>query len=224
MGVKFDRILEGFTGPFQRIESFNTRPAPGRVTTPRYAPAAYLLSAAQNDAFTVVNRLLAAGVEVQRLTAPLSANGETYPAGTWVVPSRAQRVNERLTALAAELGVDVEAVAEAPAGAMRVRPLRIGLWDRFGGSMPSGWNRYLFDQWGFPYRQVFAQELDAGNLNARYDVLIFHDGAIPEQDRPARASRTRPPSRRSTGGTWAASPSRARSRSSAPSWRAAARW
>ncbi|HEX8211818.1 MAG TPA: M14 metallopeptidase family protein [Longimicrobium sp.] len=186
MGIKFDRILEGFTGPFQRIASFNTRPAPGRVTTPRYAPAAYLLSAAQNDAFTVVNRLLAAGVEVQRLTAPLAANGETYPAGTWVVPSRAQRVNERLTALAAELGVDVEAVAEAPAGAMRVRPLRIGLWDRFGGSMPSGWNRYLFDQWGFPYRQVFAQELDAGNLNAKYDVLIFHDGAIPEEDRPAR--------------------------------------
>jgi hypothetical protein len=39
---------------------------------------------------------------------------------------------------------------------------------------------------GLPYRQVFAQELDAGNLNARYDVLIFHDGAIPAEDRPAR--------------------------------------
>ncbi|HEX8670538.1 MAG TPA: M14 metallopeptidase family protein [Longimicrobium sp.] len=186
MGVKFDRIMEGFTGPFQRIDSFNTRPAPGRVATPRYAAAAYLLSAAQNDAFTVVNRLLAAGVEVQRLSAPLAANGETYPAGTWVIPARAQGVYQRLSALAAELGVDVEALAEAPAGAMRVRPLRIGLWDRFGGSMPSGWNRYLFDQWGFSYRQVFAQELDAGNLNAKYDVLIFHDGAIPEEDRPAR--------------------------------------
>jgi hypothetical protein len=69
---------------------------------------------------------------------------------------------------------------------MRVRPLRIGLWDRFGGSMPSGWNRYLFDQWGFRYTQVFAPELDAGNLNAKYDVLIFHDGAIPAVDRPAR--------------------------------------
>jgi hypothetical protein len=186
MGIKFDRILEGFTGPFQRLEGWNVRPEPGRVSAPRYTPAAYLVSAAQNDAFAMVNRLLAAGVEVQRLTAPLEDNGETYPAGTWVIGASAPGVHERIRTLAAELGVDAEAVSRAPAGAMRVRPLRIGLWDRFGGSMPSGWNRYLFDQWGFPYRQVFAQELDAGNLNAKYDVLIFHDGAIPEQDRPAR--------------------------------------
>jgi hypothetical protein len=185
MGIKFDRILEGFTGPFQRIESWNIRPAPGRLAVPRYAPQAYLFSAAQNDAFAMVNRLLAAGGEVRRLTAPFEANGETYPAGTWVVPGGGAGILERLTALATELGVDVDAAAQAPA-ATRVRPLRIGLWDRFGGSMPSGWNRYLFDQWGFPYRQVFAQELDAGNLNAKYDVLIFHDGAIPEQDRPGR--------------------------------------
>jgi hypothetical protein len=186
MGVKFDRILEGFTGPFQRIDSFNTRPAPGRVREPRGSPAAYLLSAAQNDAFTVANRLLAAGVEVQRLTSEWRDGGETYPAGTWVVPAR-PGVSARLTALATELGVDVHASGSGPGdNAMRVRPLRIGLWDRFGGSMPSGWNRYLFDQWGFPYRQVFAPELDAGNLNAKYDVLIFHDGAIPAEDRPDR--------------------------------------
>jgi hypothetical protein len=28
----------GFTGPFQRLEAFNTRPAPGRVSAPRYTP------------------------------------------------------------------------------------------------------------------------------------------------------------------------------------------
>ncbi len=186
MGIQFDRVLEGFTGPFQRIEGFNTRPAPSRIATPRYAPAAYLVSAAQNDAFALVNRLLAAGDEVQRLTAPLEANGETYPAGTWVVRAAGRDAFARLSAAAAELGVDAEAVSQAPAAAMRVRPLRIGLWDQYGGSMPSGWNRYLFDQWGFNYRQVFAPELDAGNLNSKFDVLIFHDGAIPAEDRPAR--------------------------------------
>ena len=186
MGIQFDRHLEGFTGPFQRVEGFNTRPAPGRVREPRGNPAAYLISPAQNDAFTIANRLLAAGVEVQRLTGEWRSGGDTYPAGTWVVPAR-EGVSARVTALATELGVNVDAAMQGPgAGAMRVRPLRIGLWDRFGGSMPSGWNRYLFDQWGFNYRQVFAPELDAGNLNAKYDVLIFHDGAIPEEDRPAR--------------------------------------
>jgi hypothetical protein len=31
---------------------------------------------------------------------------------------------------------------------------------------------------------VFPQELNAGNLKAKYDVLLFPDGAIPENDNP----------------------------------------
>jgi hypothetical protein len=92
-------------------------------------------------------------------------------------------------ALARELGVDVHGADEAPGtAAMPVRPLRIGLWDRFGGSMPSGWTRYLLDQWGFRYTQLFSPEVDAGNLNAKYDVLVFTDGAIPDTDRPERGA------------------------------------
>ncbi len=45
--------------------------------------------------------------------------------------------------------------------------------------MPSGWTRWILEQFEFPFSRVFAQELDAGNLNAKYDVLIFVDGAIP---------------------------------------------
>ena len=61
-----------------------------------------------------------------------------------------------------------------------VRPCaRIGLWDQYGGSMPSGWTRWILEQFEFPFSRVFAPELDAGNLNAKYDALIFVDGAIP---------------------------------------------
>ncbi len=45
--------------------------------------------------------------------------------------------------------------------------------------MPSGWTRWLFEQFEFPFELVYPQELDAGNLNANYDVLVFVDGAIP---------------------------------------------
>jgi hypothetical protein len=180
MGVKFDRVLEGFTGPFQRVEGFGTRAPAGRVDGPANATA-YLLAPEQNDAFAVANRLLAAGVQVQRLTSEWSVGGRSFRPGTWVVPASA---GARVRALAAELGVNAVGVSAAPgAVAARVRPLRIGLWDRFGGSMPSGWTRYLFDQWGFPYSVVFAPELDAGNLNAKYDVLVFVDAGIPAADR-----------------------------------------
>ena len=45
--------------------------------------------------------------------------------------------------------------------------------------MTSGWTRWILEQFEFPFERVFAPELDAGNLNAKYDVLIFVDGAIP---------------------------------------------
>jgi hypothetical protein len=59
----------------------------------------------------------------------------------------------------------------------------VGLWDRYGGSMPSGWTRFLLERYEFPFEVVYPQTLDAGNLRAKYDVLIFVDGGIPESDR-----------------------------------------
>src|SRR5205823_3354303 len=39
----------------------------------------------------------------------------------------------------------------------------------------------------FPFEVVYPQGLDAGNLNAKYDVLVFVDSGIPERD-PAAAA------------------------------------
>ena len=59
----------------------------------------------------------------------------------------------------------------------RVRPARIALWDQYGGAITSGWARFVLEQFEFPYEVVYPQTIDAGNLNAKYDVLILPDGA-----------------------------------------------
>jgi len=76
--------------------------------------------------------------------------------------------------------VDVAAVTstEVPSGGRRLRVPRIGLWDRYGGSMPSGWMRLILEQFEFPYEVVFPQALDAGKLRERFDVLVFLDNAM----------------------------------------------
>jgi hypothetical protein len=85
---------------------------------------------------------------------------------------------------AKELGLDVASLATAPTGpAFKLRLPRIGLWDTYGGSIASGWIRWLLEQFEFPYELVFAPALDAGHLRERYDVLIFVGGSIP---RPRR--------------------------------------
>jgi hypothetical protein len=78
--------------------------------------------------------------------------------------------------------VSVEGVSAKPAGdSFKLKPVRIGLWDQYGGSMTSGWLRWIFEQFEFPVELVYPQTLDAGNLKAKYDVLVFPSGAIPSQ-------------------------------------------
>jgi hypothetical protein len=61
-----------------------------------------------------------------------------------------------------------------------VQPLRIGLVDRYGGNMPTGWTRLILEKFEFGYTTVYPQEIDAGNLKAKYDVLVFTDGMFSE--------------------------------------------
>ena len=178
MGVQFDRILDGFDGPFEKIEGYATLP-PGGVTGARNATG-FLLSHQVNDAFTGTTRLLAAGEEVYWLKSEFRGANKTYPAGTIYVPAR-QSTAATVQKLAAELHLTFEGTADKPHGdALQLRPVRVGLWDRYGGSQDSGHIRWMFEQtFPTPYELVYAPALDAGNLKAKYDVLIFPDGALP---------------------------------------------
>jgi hypothetical protein len=180
MGITFDRVLDGFDGPFEKVPDVLT-PAPGKVAQ---APngGGYLLSHQVNDAFVAVNRLLKANEEVLWLKSAASANSKTYPVGTMYIPAKASTL-PILQKLAADRGISFDAVASRPTGdSLKLKPVRIGLWDQYGGSMPSGWTRWIFEQYEFPFEVVYPGTLDAGNLNAKFDVLVFVDGAIPERD------------------------------------------
>src|SRR5215212_1002765 len=66
MGVRFDRVLEAFDGPFDRVDGLQ-KPMPGKITEGA-AAAGFVMSHAPNDAFTAINRLLAAGEDVSWVT------------------------------------------------------------------------------------------------------------------------------------------------------------
>jgi hypothetical protein len=176
MGVRFDRLLDGFDGPFERVTGLQ-KPAPGKVTEAAGA-VGYVVSHHQNDAFIAVNRLLKANEEV------FFVADRTYQSadGTGVMFITARPTTGAIVAKAAtELGINFTAVTRRPTGALHrlVKP-RIGLWDMYGGSMPSGWTRWLLEQFEFEFERVFPAALDAGNLKAKFDVIIFPDGGIPE--------------------------------------------
>jgi zinc carboxypeptidase len=169
MGVKFDGVIEGFEGPFEKLDGLQ-KPAPGKITGT--AGAGYLMTHAANDSFIAVNRLLKAGEQVSWITSGahqgaffVAMGGST--AG-WVAK------------LAADLGLDFEGIASRPTGdAIALKQPRIALADQYGGSMPSGWTRWLLEQFEFPFEVVFPKAVDLGDLSAKYDVIIFPSGVGP---------------------------------------------
>jgi hypothetical protein len=84
------------------------------------------------------------------------------------------------------MGLSFAGVASRPAGALlRLQPVRVGLWDRYGGSSPSGWIRWLLERYEFPFEVVYPPALDTADLTNRFDVLILPTEAVPEGAAPA---------------------------------------
>jgi hypothetical protein len=185
MGVQFDRILDAFDGPFQAVVGYAKPPAVALGAEAAKA-AGFVLSHQVNDAVILTNRLMKAGLEVYWMKTPLRANGKTYPAGTIYIPAQSAAL-PILDKAAKELGLPIEPLDLKPTGeAFKLKPVRLGLWDTYGGSMDSGWTRWVLEQYEFPYELIFAPAFDAGNLAAKYDVLIFPSGAIPALPQPSR--------------------------------------
>lgn len=139
MGIRFDRLLDGFDGPFQRIPYGELQPLP----TPPQKDGA--LDTRNNSSFITVNDELKSGKPVYRST----TNGNFFVAG------------------------------HQPHETVRIHPARIALWDTYGGSMPSGWIRWIMEQYHFPFKLIFAKDIDSGDLRSKYDVIVFVGGAIP---------------------------------------------
>ena len=196
MGVEFDRILDGFSGPFERISGFAPIPQ-GRVSEP--GAAGYLIGHESNDAFVAVNRLLAAGHDVFWLRDSVRSGSRTFGEGAYYVPS-SDAVLPLLRRAAEEKGLAIVSADRAPAAGagIKLRPVRVALWDTYGGSMPSGWTRWLLEQFEFPFTVVYPRDIDGGKLRERFDVLILPDGAHPldstsRDDERAMTAATPPP-------------------------------
>lgn len=176
MNVKFDRILDSFDGPFKKLPYGELQSPEGHVAGG--GSAGYLLSAKTNNSFIAVNDLLASGIDVYRL--PNGTGGKpTVEAGTFFVPASA-KAKSIIDKSAKELSLDVTGVSKKPTASMiKVSPMRIALWDTYGGSMPSGWIRWMMEQYHFPMKVIYPQDIDAGDLRKKFDVIVFVTRAIP---------------------------------------------
>ncbi|SEK98049.1 M14 family metallopeptidase [Parapedobacter koreensis] len=180
MGIDFDRILDGIDGPFERLPHgvLEVPPAQSVSTSSK----GFLISSNVNNAFIVVNDLLKANVEVHRVQQATDG----LPAGSFYVPAKGL---DLLKQAAAELGVQAILASRVPANMVKIAPARIALFDNYGGSMPSGWVRWMLEQYHFGFNLIFPQEIDGGNLKEKYDIILFIESGIPPFGRGGMAGR-----------------------------------
>ncbi|SFS89911.1 M14 family metallopeptidase [Sphingobacterium wenxiniae] len=161
MHVDFDRIMDDFTAPLEALPYGEPIPP---IAKPLPNGKFLQLSAKENDSFAYANLLLKNKQKVYR----------DQTQGDFFVLN-----NKESRSILETAGLTILEAAQIPNGADAIQSLRIGLWDTYGGSMPSGWMRFLFEKFHYDYEVFYAPDIDKGDLNKRFDVIVLVGGSIP---------------------------------------------
>ena len=128
-------------------------PPPGTITG---AGTGLALDPAQNNTFRALNRAWKAGVDVQ------------FASGKYLVHGLSENDQSELVKA---LVLSAERVS---ATGTPIKKPRLGVFNA-PTSMDEGWTRWVLDQYGFEYTRVAADELQAGRLRDKYDVILLAD-------------------------------------------------
>jgi hypothetical protein len=163
MGVRVDPVDEAITADFQKITGA-IQPA-GKVVQ---GGIGYKFDGRLNDSFKALNLLFDKGVAVRRI----DKAGQGLRPGDFIVAPGAEAI---LADVAKQTGIDFTGLkADAKPTSHEMKRLRVGMYQRYGGgNMDEGWARFVLEQFSFPYTSVMDAEIKKGNLNDKYDVIIF---------------------------------------------------
>ena len=128
--------------------------------------AALHLDPAQNNAFEAVNRAWAAGARVGFVPGAPGEDGGPGGSGRYAISGLGSE-----SALVRDLALRA---TRGAAGTAVERP-RIGLYRPFQPSMDEGWTRWLLERYEFDFASLGNPEVHAGELRARYDVILLAD-------------------------------------------------
>lgn len=165
MGVRVDHVDETIKAPMTYITTDPT--TAGKVGT---GASAYVFSGKLDESFKVMNQLEQKGATVSRVDK--AAPG--VEVGDFIVTKAPEGT---LQDLAKTTGVSFTALSSVPSeGTHELKRLRIGLYQRYyGGNVDEGWTRWLLEQYGYNYVNIFDPEIKQGNLNAKYDIIVIPD-------------------------------------------------
>jgi hypothetical protein len=160
MGVDVVEAGEPVTGAFEPLAAADWPRTDFTVEN----PAGALVPAGADRVHTLINRLLAAGHDVERV----AATGDV-----WISADELDR--GALAALADELDLPTDERTAPPPGLRSIRARRIGLFKPWVASMDEGWTRWVLEQYEFPMVSLSNEQIRSGEFTELADVLLFPD-------------------------------------------------
>lgn len=164
MGVQADPVGTIDEGSFQILEGQIERTGVLADGTDRY-----VLDGRLNDSFKAVNLLLekAPGTKIFR-----SHDAPGLNPGDFIVSGAGEDICRDV---AEKTGVDFKAFdGNSDNGIHEAKQMRVGMYKRYwGGNMDEGWTRLMLENFAFSYTSLRDEEIRKGQLNKKYDVIIF---------------------------------------------------
>src|SRR5205085_5679703 len=178
------RVREHST-PQDSIVSFNTP-----MLTPREIPAgSYIVFLAQPQRANVLalferqvypDRRTASGeaerpYDVAGWTLPMQLGVQALPVHSITEPEAARRLTliRDENEVRRDLALPLRQGKGSPLANPITRPVRLALYKSWTAAMGEGWTRYVFDTFNVPYTSLLDKEVRAGDLRAKYDVIVL---------------------------------------------------
>jgi len=99
--------------------------------------------------------------------------GADYPAGSWILPTQ-PGLADVLRDASSRLGLDFQSVPSSPdVPHHSAKAPRLGVWVPWADTDTIGWMRYSLDQRKIPYTYVRDEDIRAGDLHDKFDVLLY---------------------------------------------------
>jgi hypothetical protein len=102
-----------------------------------------------------------------------TANGVSFPAGSFIVTGTAEQLQAARSA-AESFGLTSAALTALPTVTTHDGDVpRIAIYSQWQGTQELGWYRHAFDKFGIPFELIYKERIAKGNLRADYDVIVM---------------------------------------------------
>jgi len=133
----------------------------------------YLLSSTENASVVAVSRILKAGGKVARALSEATVAGKRFKKGAYVVEAGSVS-KSNMAKIAEETGANLQG-GKVSAQLRALSSPRVAIYKSWVASMDAGWISLIFDRYEIPFHSLTDAEIRAGDLKARFNVIILPD-------------------------------------------------